>query len=131
MDKGTTVIGVSVVEIAMDYRNDIPGDAGLCIQIYADVDGTDTELLRIDCFAKAPHYHYGPEQNDERLMLDVTAAGDPLSWILGRFEQGRLRPMIERAGYPDVAAALDQAAFQEALPEITSQARASVTRHSS
>ena len=129
MDKGETVIGVSAVEIAMAYRDDIPGDAGLSLQVYANVDGTDTELLRIDCFANAPHYHYGPEKDDERLMLDQTTAGDPLAWILERFERGRLRPMIERAGYPGVAAALDEDAFQAALPDVTRKAHAIVAEH--
>jgi hypothetical protein len=130
MDKGETVVGVSAVEVAMGYRDDIPGDAGLCIQVYADIDGADTEMLRIDCFANAPHYHYGPERDDERLMLDETASGDPLSWILERFERGRLKPMIERAGYASVAAALDEDAFQAALPDITSKTRAIVAQHS-
>ena len=122
MDKGATVVSAGAVEVAMSYRNDIPGDAGLCIQVYAEVDGRDTELLRFDCFANAPHYHYGPEQNNERLMLDVTAAGDPLAWALERFERGRLRPMIERAGYATVAASLDEEAFQAALPTVAQHA---------
>jgi len=131
MDKGETVVPAGAVEIAMSYREDIPGDAGLCIQIYAEVDGQDTELLRFDCFTNAPHYHYGPELGNERLMLDATAAGDPLAWALERFERGRLRPMIERAGYPAVAAALDDDAFQAAMPNVASQAQAIVAEHAS
>ncbi len=115
----------------MSYRGEIPGDGGLCIQIYADVDGRDTELLRFDCFREAPHYHYGPELGNERLMLDATAAGDPLDWVLERFERGRLRPMIERAGYPNVAASLDDDAFQAALPGVGDEARAIVAQHTS
>ncbi len=131
MDKGETVVPAGAVEIAMSYREDIPGDAGLCIQIYAEVDGQDTELLRFDCFTNAPHYHYGPELGNERLMLDATAAGDPLAWALERFERGRLRPMIERAGYPAVAAVLDDDAFQAAMPNVASQAQAIVAEHAS
>ena len=131
MDKGATVVSAGAVEVAMSYRNDIPGDAGLCIQVYAEVDGQDTELLRFDCFANAPHYHYGPEQNNERLMLDATAAGDPLAWALERFERGRLGPMIERAGYAQVAASLDEEAFHAALPAVTNQAEAIVAQHPS
>jgi hypothetical protein len=131
MDKGETVISAGTVGVALGYRDDIPGDAGLCIQIYAEVDGQDTELLRFDCFANAPHYHYGPEQDNERLMLDATAAGDPLAWTLERFERGRLRPMIERAGYTRVAASLDEGAFQAALPTVSNKARAIVAQHAS
>ena len=131
MEKGETVVPAGAVEIAMSYREDIPGDAGLCIQIYAEVDGQDTELLRFDCFTNAPHYHYGPELGNERLMLDATAAGDPLAWALERFERGRLRPMIERAGYPAVAAVLDDDAFQAAMPNVASHAQAIVAEHAS
>ena len=87
------------IAFAMRYRDDIAGDEGLCIEVRADVEGHDTELLRFDCFRVAPHYHYGPEADDERLMLDLTAAGDSLDWTLNVFERGRLRSMIERAGY--------------------------------
>ena len=131
MDKGTSVISAGAVEVAMSYRGDIPGDGGLCLQIYADVAGQDTELLRFDCFAVAPHYHYGPELDNERLMLDATAAGDPLAWVLERFERGRLRPMIERAGYPNIASALDEDAFQAALPRVSDEARTIVAQHTS
>ena len=131
MDKGTKVIAAGAVEVAMSYRGELPGDGGLCIQIYADVDGHDTELLRFDCFREAPHYHYGPELGNERLMLDATAAGDPLDWLLERFERGRLRPMIERAGYPNVAASLDEDAFQAALPGVGDEARAIVAQQGS
>ena len=131
VDKGATVVSAGAVDVVMSYRDDIPGDAGLSIQIYADVDGQETELLRFDCFANAPHYHYGPEQKNERLMLDATAAGDPLAWTLERFERGRLRSMIERAGYTTVAASLDEDAFQAALPTVTNKARAIVAQHAS
>ncbi len=131
MEKGGSVISAGIVDVAMRYRDDIPGDAGLCIQVYAEVDGHDTELLRFDCFANAPHYHYGPEAEDERLMLDATAAGDPLQWTLERFERGRLKAMIERAGYAAVADALDEERFQSILPEVGRQAEALVAEHAS
>lgn len=107
----------------MRYRDDIPGDAGLCLQVYAKVEGEDTELLRFDCFEHAPHYHYGPEAEDERLMFDQTAGGDPLSWVLGCFERGRLPEMITRAGYEEVAGALDAAVVEGALAGVAEQAR--------
>ena len=131
MDKGATVVAAGTLEIAMDYREDIPDDEGLCVQVFAQVDGEDTELLRFDCFANAPHYHYGPELENERLMLDATAAGDPLRWTLERFERGRLRPMLERAGYAALAASVDDEAFQAALPTVTNEAQAIVAQHAS
>ena len=110
------------IAFAMHYRDDIAGDEGLCIEVRADVEGHDTELLRFDCFQVAPHYHYGPEADDERLMLDLNAAGDSLDWTLNCFERGRLRAMIERAGYPSVASGLDEDVVAEAIPTVASKA---------
>ena len=111
------------ISFAMRYRDDIAGDEGLCIEVRADVEGHDTELLRFDCFRVAPHYHYGPEADDERLMLDLTAAGDSLDWTLNVFERGRLRSMIERAGYESVATGLNEHDVAEAIPLVVSTAR--------
>ena len=119
-------VEVGGIVFAMRYRDDIAGDEGLCIEVRAELEGRDTELLRFDCFAVAPHYHYGPEADDDRLMLDATSAGDPLEWALGCFKRGRLRPMIERAGYQSVAESLDERAVAAALPEISAVAQAIV-----
>ncbi len=115
-------IDAGTIAFAMRYRDDIAGDEGLCIEVRADVEGHDTELLRFDCFQVAPHYHYGPEADDERLMLDLTAAGDSLDWTLNCFERGRLRSMIERAGYPSVASGLDEDVVAGAIPTVVSKA---------
>jgi len=132
VDKDATLVSAGAVDVAMSYRSDIPGDSGLTIQIYAEVDGQETELLRFDCFTNAPHYHYAPGQDSgERVMLDATAVGDPLAWTLECFERGRLRAMVERAGYAKVAAALDEDAFQAALPAVGDKARALVAQHAS
>ena len=114
------------VTFAMRYRDDIAGDGGLCIEVRGEVDGDDTELLRFDCFRVAPHYHYGPQADDERLMLDLTAAGDALEWTLNCFERGRLRPMLARAGYQSVADALNEAQIAALMPAITGAAQAIV-----
>ena len=118
-----TRVDAGSIAFAMRYRDDIAGDEGLCIEVRADVDGHDTELLRFDCFQVAPHYHYGPEADDERLMLDLTAAGDSLDWTLNVFERGRLRPMIERAGYASVAEALGESEVAAVMPRVVSAAR--------
>lgn len=131
MDNEQRLISAGAVNIAMRYRDDIPGDAGLSIQVYGEVEGQNTELLRFDCFAGAPHYHYGPAAGDERIMFDATALGDPLEWTLERFDRDRLKPMIERAGYPQIAAAVDDATVAAVLPQVTSEARAVVAAHTS
>lgn len=131
MNEAEATIEAGGVEIAMRYRDDIVGDAGLCIQVYAEVSGQQTELLRFDCFANAPHYHYDPEASNERLVLDATASGDPLEWTLERFERGRLAAMVRRAGYGSVADAIDDSAVQAALPALAARAHEIVAQHSS
>ncbi len=110
---------VSTVEVSAL----VAGDEGLCNEVRADDDGHDTELLRFDCFRVAPHHHHGPEADDERLMLDLTAAGESLDWTLNCFDRGRLGPMIERAGYESVAESLDAAAVAASMPQVVNSAR--------
>ena len=129
MSQNEAVVDVGVIDVAMHFRDDIADDEGLCLQVYAKVSGRDTELLRFDCFTNAPHYHYGPEANNERLMFDATASGDPLDWTLQRFEHGRMKAMVQRAGYDAVADAIDDAAVQAALPAIAARAGEIVARH--
>ncbi len=57
MDKGGTVIEAGPVSFAMNYRKELMPDQGLCLQVYSDVEGKDTEILRFDCFDQTPHYH--------------------------------------------------------------------------
>jgi len=102
MDKGSTVIDAGAVTIAMSYRDEIMDDQGLCVQVYAEADGKDTEILRFDCFDQAPHYHYGPENLNVRLFMDKTTAGNPLGWTFSQI-RNNLPDMIERSGYEDLA----------------------------
>ena len=131
MNEGQARIGAGAVDFSMRYRDDIMGDEGLCIEVRGEVEGEDTELLRFDCFRVAPHYHYGPQSGDERVMLDLTAAGDSLEWTLGCFERGRLRSMLERAGYDAVAEALDESAVASTIPVVVSTANAIVAARAS
>ena len=57
-------------------------DQGVCIHVMGEVDGSQTELLRFDCFDQVPHYHYAPLGKNERRELDKTTAGNPLGWTL-------------------------------------------------
>ena len=106
MDKGSTVIDAGAVDIAMNYRQDLMADQGLCVQVYAEIDGKDTEILRFDCFDQTPHYHYGPENHNVRLNMDKTTAGNALGWTLGNIRD-RLPTMIRRAGYDSLADAVE------------------------
>ena len=83
MEKGSNVFNGGAVSIALGYRKDVMHDQGLCVQVYGEVGGKETEALRFDCFDQRPHYHYGPENHDIRLDMDKTTAGNPLGWTLG------------------------------------------------
>jgi len=106
LDKGSTVIDCGPVSIAMNYRKELMPDQGLCVQVYGEVGGKDTEILRFDCFDQDPHYHYGPENKNIRLHLDKTTAGNPLGWTLTQIRT-KLPVMIRRAGYEELAAAVE------------------------
>ena len=106
MDKGETTIDAGSVEFAMSYRKELMDDQGLCVQVYSVIDGTDTEILRFDCFDQAPHYHYGPENHNIRLFMDKTTAGNPLGWTLNNINNN-LPPMVRRSGYEGLADSLE------------------------
>lgn len=124
MEKAQTVIKAGAVEITMDYRKELMPDQGLMIQVYGDVDGKDTEILRFDCFDQAPHYHYGPENHNIRLHMDKTTAGNPVGWTIGQI-RNNLSTMIRRAGYDDLAAKVDADPIPaKTMDEIEATARA-------
>ena len=106
MEKGGTVIEAGPVSFGMSYRREIMNDQGLCLQVYSEIDGKDTEILRFDCFDQTPHCHYGPENHNIRLNMDKTTAGNPLGWTLNNIRH-RLSDMVLRAGYDDLAAKLE------------------------
>lgn len=114
------LIAAGAVTFGLEYRV-LPGrDEGLCIHVYGNtLAGQDKELLRFDCFAVHPHYHYrnAAVKKNERLELDYTAEGDPLAWTLEKI-QHRLPIMLMRCEAEDVARALDQRAVDAALPQI-------------
>jgi hypothetical protein len=98
-------------------------DRGVALHVCAQQDGEWRELLRFDCFAEDPHYHYVSwrARANEMIQLDPVADGDPLAWALERIRT-RLPQMLERAGAGDVAARLDFAALEDALPRVTQAA---------
>ena len=106
MEKGNTVINAGPIDIAMSYRAEIMNDQGLCLQVYSEIDGHDTEILRFDCFDQDPHYHYGPENHNVRLHLDKTTAGNPLGWTIGNL-RNNLSTMVRRSGYDALADQLE------------------------
>ena len=71
-----------------------------------------------------PHYHYGPMNKNERIYWDTMLVPDPFKWTLDQFKTGKLPAMLTRAGYPTVAAALDEGLIAGRLPEVEARAHA-------
>ena len=107
--RGDEIIEAGNIKFGLEYRPTFtmtPGQ-GATIHVLSDVEGQEIELLAFDCFDNFPHYHYGPRNKDVRIYWDTTLVPDTLRWTLDQFTEGKLPAMIERAGYPSVAAALD------------------------
>ena len=130
-NRGTDIFEAGNFRFGLEMRKQAGGDGGLAIHVLADLAGTpgrtyaeETELLAFDCFREAPHYHYGPRNKNHRIFWDKTLVPDPLGWTLAQFKSGKLRDMIQRAGYPGVAADYDQEVVDALLPALEQRARA-------
>jgi hypothetical protein len=128
-NRGTHIFAAGNVRFGLEMRRLPMGDGGLAIHVLADIGGTpgkayteETELLAFDHFWNGAHYHYGPRNKNHRIYWDRTLVEDPLAWTLEQFETGKLRAMIERAGYPGVAADLDTDKIASVLPAMKKQA---------
>ena len=121
-------IEVGNLKFGLEYR-ELANDRGMAIHVLSDVAGHEVELLAFDCFEKGPHYHYGPRNQDVRIYWDTTTSGETLRWTLDQFKVGNLRPMIEQAGYPTIANAVDEKLIQEKLPHIEARAFALVAEN--
>jgi len=129
-NRGTEMFEAGNFRFGLELRKQEGGDGGLAIHVLADLAGTpgrtymeETELLAFDCFRQAPHYHYGPRNKNHRIFWDKTLVPDPLEWTLEQFKSGKLRDMIQRAGYPGVAADYDADLVSSVLPALEKRAR--------
>ncbi|MCE2464408.1 MAG: hypothetical protein J4F46_11020, partial [Dehalococcoidia bacterium] len=75
-----------------------------------------------DCFDQVPHYHYGPENHNERYDLDKTTAGNPVGWTVGQIRT-RLPEMLKRAGYEDLSGSIDAELLAAKADELEATAR--------
>jgi hypothetical protein len=105
--RGDPVIEAGNIRFGLEFR-ELANDRGVAIHVLSDVAGGEIELLAFDCFEKGPHYHYGPRNQDVRIYWDRTLVPDTLDWTLEQFKNGNLPRMIERAGYPTIAASMDR-----------------------
>jgi hypothetical protein len=102
-------------------------DGGPSIQMRASVGGEDVQILRFDCFRIRPHYHYAPGGDDARYDIDPTLVSDSLAWVMAQL-RSNLAPMVERAGYPAVAEAIDPSALLGPLSEVEAHFQAAAAR---
>lgn len=112
----TTYFPAGSLSFGIEYRH-LQNDQGICIHVFGDLEGQQEELLRFDCFERAPHYHYAWSTADQYVSLDTAADGDPLQWTLERLRT-RLPAMLIRAGALDLARTLDQRDIDATLPKI-------------
>ena len=129
-NRGTDIFEAGNIRFGLEMRRQASGDGGMAIHVLADLAGTpgrhyteETELLAFDCFRDAPHYHYGPRNKNHRIFWDKTLVTDTLGWTLGQFKTRKLAAMLERAGYPGVAADLDQDLIDSIIPAMEARAR--------
>ena len=128
-NRGTDIFEAGNIRFGLEMRRLASGDGGMAIHVLADLAGTpgkhyteETEILAFDCFWDAPHYHYGPRNKNHRIYWDKTLVSDPLDWTLGQFKSKKLAAMIERAGYPGLAADLDQDLIESIIPNMEKRA---------
>ena len=129
-NRGHDIFEAGNIRFGLELRKQAGGDGGLAIHVLADLAGTpgrtyceETELLAFDCFRDAPHYHYGPRNKNHRIFWDRTLVPDTLEWTLNRFKNKDLKNMIERAGYPGIAADIDQDLIDSIMPSLEAKAR--------
>lgn len=128
-NRGTDMFEAGNIRFGLEMRT-LGDDGGLAIHVLSDVVGKpsdpfaeETELLAFDCFRNAPHYHYGPRNKNHRIYWDKTLVPDQLEWTLDVLKARKLRQMIAQAGYPGVAADLDEEIIASVLPALEAKAR--------
>jgi hypothetical protein len=129
-NRGTHMFEAGNIRFGLEMRRLPVGDGGLALHVLADVGGStqskyveETEILAFDFFWDGAHYHYGPRNKNHRIYWDKTLVDDPLGWVLEQFENRKLGAMIERAGYPGIAADLDAEKVAAVLPALKAKAR--------
>ena len=129
-NRGTDIFEAGNIRFGLEMRRQAGGDGGLAVHVLTDIGGSagrsyveETEILAFDCFWQAPHYHYGPRNKNHRIFWDKTLVEDPLGWVFEQFDNRKLAAMIERAGYPGIAADLDLEKIASILPVVKKRAR--------
>lgn len=96
-------------------NRDVGADGGPTVHVFGPVGGAQEEILRFDCFRKAPHYHLGISYADNPVV--PIEADDPLAWVLGELDAG-LPGFLERAGAPNELGAGWQETMRRVVTEL-------------
>jgi hypothetical protein len=75
---------VGPYQLALVHRN-VGTDGGPTLHVFGPVAGADTEILRFDCFRKAPHYHLGISYRDT--PVQPIEHQEPLAWVLSELSE--------------------------------------------
>jgi hypothetical protein len=128
-NRGTDIFEAGNIRFGLEMRRQKNGDGGLAIHVLSDIGGSkgkayveETELLAFDCFWQGAHYHYGPRNKNHRINWDRTVVEEPLDWTFEQIENRRLKAMIDRAGYPGIAADLDEDKIAAIVPALKKRA---------
>mgnify|MGYP001176822701 CR=1 FL=1 len=109
-------ISAGGLEFRIDYRT-FGGDRGPAVRVFGDVDGTDTQILRFDCFDNTPHYHYDPTGMDAYHHMDRAVTPDVVAYSLAQIRDNT-KSMVKAAGYADLASTVDGDAVAASIGEI-------------
>ena len=95
---------------------------GLSLHVFGTADGL--EYLRFDCFDEAAHYHLLEPREPRNVVVehDVQLRGPLLDWALEALRE-RLPELLEEAGAPDLAAAVEPERVAGALEAVASEAQ--------
>ena len=115
-DKDYREFQVGPLRITVEHRG-TPDDAGPAVRVFGLVGREERQLLRFDCFANDPHYHYDPDGVNEVHHMNDEGIVDPVEWTLHRLERN-LAEMIRRAGFGSLADRVDPTQVAEYVSAI-------------
>ena len=100
----------------VEYRT-ADTDYGPAIRVFADVEGEPRQVLRFDCFADDPHYHYDPTGVNKMFHLDEMTMGCSIEFSLRQIAENT-QAMINKAGFAATAESIDQSQIANRIGDI-------------
>lgn len=92
-------------------------DGGPTIEVIGDVEGKSTQVLRFDCFKKAPHYHYAPMGKNINTSLDPAKLGNGQEWAMTQIRD-HIPEMLQTAGFDALARQVDARALRQGWTKV-------------